>query len=85
MGSTFFHLVKKSLKLTEHTSHVHKYISMGLLTLEMGRGVPPACSKLDPVPIRLAAKKTSCPNLEINTEFNLSAYGVIITSIFHVS
>ena len=40
----------------------------------MGRGVPPACSKPDPVAIRLAAKKTPCPNLEINTEFNRSAY-----------
>ena len=38
--------------------------------LRNGRGVPPACSKPDPVPIRLAAKKTPCRNLEINTEFN---------------
>ena len=57
----------------------------GALSLEMGRGVPPACSKPDPVPIRRAAKKTPCPNLETNTEFNWSAYGVIITNIFHVS
>ena len=42
----------------------------GVLALEMGRGVPPACSKPDPVPNRLAAKKTPCPNLKINTEFN---------------
>ena len=42
----------------------------GALALEMGRGVSPACSKPDPVPIRLAARKTPCPNLEINTEFN---------------
>ena len=33
----------------------------GVLVLEMGKG--------DPVPIRLSAKKTPCPNLEINTEF----------------
>ena len=31
--------------------------------LDMCRGVPPACSKPDPVPIRLAAKKTPCPRL----------------------
>ena len=55
-----------------------------VLALEMCRGVPPACSKPDPVPIRLAAKKTPCPNLEINDEFNRSAYGVITTNIFHV-
>ena len=42
----------------------------GVLVLEMGRGVPPACSKPDPVPIRLAVKKTPCPNLKNNTEFN---------------
>ena len=48
----------------------------GVLALEMGRRVPPACSKPDPVPIRFAAEKTPCPNLEINTKFNLSAYGV---------
>ena len=42
----------------------------GVLALEMGRGVSPACSKPYPVPIRLAAKSTPCPNLEINTEFN---------------
>ena len=42
----------------------------GVLALEMGRGVPPACSKPDPVAIRLTAKKTPCPNFEINTEFN---------------
>ena len=59
----------------------------GVLALEMGRGVPqpPAYSKPDPVPIRFAAKKTPCPNLEMNTEFNWSAYGVITTNIFHVS
>ena len=34
------------------------------LALEMGKGVPPACSKPDPVPTRFAAKKTPCPNLE---------------------
>ena len=34
----------------------------GGLALEMDRGVPPAWSKPDPVPIRLAAKKTPCPN-----------------------
>ena len=42
----------------------------GVLALEIGRGVPPASSELDPVPIRLAAQKTPCPNLEITTEFN---------------
>ena len=36
----------------------------GVLAFEMGRGVPPACLKPDPVPIRLAAKKTPCPNLK---------------------
>ena len=41
-----------------------------LPALEMGRSVPPACSKPDPVPIRLVAKKFPYPNLEINTEFN---------------
>ena len=56
-----------------------------VLALEMGRGVPPACLKPDPVPIRIAAKKTPCPNLEITTEFNRSAYGVIPSNIFHVS
>ena len=56
-----------------------------LHALNMGRGVPPSRSKSDPVPIRFAAKKTPCPNLEINTEFNWSAYGVITTNIFHVS
>ena len=30
----------------------------GVLALEMGRGVPPACSKPDPVAIRFMAKKT---------------------------
>ena len=29
----------------------------GVFTLEMGRGVPSACSKPDPVLIRLAAKR----------------------------
>ena len=33
----------------------------GLVALQMGRGVPPACSEPDPVPTRLAAKKTLCP------------------------
>ena len=36
----------------------------GVFALEMGRGVPPAWAKSDPVPIRRAAKKTPCPNLE---------------------
>ena len=37
----------------------------------MGRGLPPAWSKPDPVTIRLPAKKkTSCLNLKINTEFS---------------
>ena len=57
----------------------------GVLALEMGRGVPPAWSKPNPVPIRLAVKETPCPNLEITTEFNRLDYGVIITNIFHVS
>ena len=35
-----------------------------------GLALETACSKPDPVPIGLAAKKTPCPNLEINTEFN---------------
>ena len=38
--------------------------------LETGGGVPPSCSKPDPVAISLTAKKTPCPNFEINTEFN---------------
>ena len=38
---------------------------------KIGRGVPSACSKPDPVAIRLMAKKTPCSNFEINTEFNL--------------
>ena len=42
----------------------------GVLALEMGRGVPPECSKHDPVAIRLTAKKAPCPNFEINTKFN---------------
>ena len=42
----------------------------GVLAFEMGRGVPPACLKPDPVAICLTAKKTPCPNFEINTEFN---------------
>ena len=42
----------------------------GVLALEMGRGVPPACSKPDPDAFRLTAKKTPCPNFEINTKFN---------------
>ena len=29
----------------------------GLLALEMGRDMPPACSKPDPVPIRLGVKR----------------------------
>ena len=41
-----------------------------VLALEMGRVVPPAWSKLDPVAIRLIAQKTPCPNFEFNTEFN---------------
>ena len=41
-----------------------------VLALEMGRGVPPACSKPDPVPIRLAVRETPCPILETNTELN---------------
>ena len=41
-----------------------------VFALEMGMGVPTACSKPDPVAIRLMAKKTPCPNFEINTEFN---------------
>ena len=44
--------------------------AQGLLALEMGRGVPSACSKPDPVAIRLMAKETPCPNFEINTEFH---------------
>ena len=40
----------------------------GLLAFKMGRGEPPACLKPEPVPIRLATKKTPCPNLEINTD-----------------
>ena len=40
-----------------------------LLALAMFRDVPPACSKGVPVAIRLMAKKTPCPNFEINTEF----------------
>ena len=31
----------------------------------MGRGVPPALSRSDPVAIYLFAQKTPCPNLEI--------------------
>ena len=42
----------------------------GVLALEMGRGVPPALSKPDPVTICLMAQKTPCPNFEIHTEFN---------------
>ena len=40
----------------------------GVLALEMGRDtLHSACSKPDPVAIRLMAKKTPCPNFEINT------------------
>ena len=42
----------------------------GVLAFEMGVGVPPACSKPASVAIRLMAKKTPCPNFEINTQFN---------------
>ena len=45
----------------------------------MGRGVALACSKPDPVAIRLTAKKTPWPNFEVNTEFNWLVYGVITT------
>ena len=55
----------------------------GFLALEMGRGVPPACSKPDPVAIRLMAQKTPCSNFEINTEFDLFVYGEI-TDILYV-
>ena len=41
-----------------------------VFALEMGMGVPTASSKPDPVAIRLMAKKTPCPNFEINTGFN---------------
>ena len=40
----------------------------------MGEGVPPACSKPDPVVIRLTTKKTPCTNFEIRIEFNLTLY-----------
>ena len=43
---------------------------MGILALEMGRGVRPAWSKSDPVAIRLMAQKTPCPNFEITTEYD---------------
>ena len=33
----------------------------GGIALKMGRGVPPACSKPDPVPIRLVAKRHPVP------------------------
>ena len=55
-----------------------------LKLLVAGRGVPPTCSKPDPVAIRLMAKKTLCPNFEINTEFNRLVYAVITTNILHV-
>ena len=58
---------------------------IGLLALEMGRDVPPACSKPDPVAIRLMAKKTPCPDFaNINTEFDWLVYGAISTNILHV-
>ena len=48
------------------------------------RGVPPALSKSDPVAITLMAQKTPYSSFEINTEFNLLVYGVIITNLHHV-
>ena len=50
----------------------------------MGRGVPLTCSKPDPVPIRIMATKTPCPNFEINTEFNWLFYCVISTNILNI-
>ena len=49
-----------------------------------GRGVPLACSKPDPVAIRLMANKTPCPNFEIKTEFYWLAYSVITTNVLNV-
>ena len=50
----------------------------------MGRGVPPAWTKPDPVAIRLIAQKTPCPNFEFNTEFNRLVNGVITNSLLYV-
>ena len=50
----------------------------------MGRGVPPAWTKPDPVAIRIIAQKTPCPNFEFNTEFNRLVYGVITNSLLYV-
>ena len=50
----------------------------------MGRGVPPALSKPDPVAIYLMAQKTPCPNFEINTKLNCLVYGVITTNLLRV-
>ena len=56
----------------------------GLLALEMGRGVPLALSKPDPVVIYRMAQKKPCPNFEINTEFNRSVYGVCTTNLLRL-
>ena len=51
------------------TSAEHRGGGGGVLALEMGRGVPPALSKPDPVAICLMAQKTPCPNFGINIFF----------------
>ena len=49
-----------------------------MVALEMGRGVPPALSKPDPIAIFLMDQNrhTPCPNFEIYTEFKLPVIGL---------
>ena len=72
--------------LYRYYAHVSVWTDTLQLALGMGRGVPPALSKPDPVVICLMAQKTTCLNLKKKHwyEFNWLVYGVIITNLFRV-